>query len=165
MENNRVHSALSRRHFLALGIGLPAVGPAFAHHGWSSFDQERPVYLEGQARKVKWQNPHAEIELLLSPNMKLPADLAAREVPAQSAPVSAKALLARAVLPKRKDAVWEVELAPLTRMQAWNVPEIKAGASLAVLGFTFKDESGAAILRVEYLWLDGKTYALRSSPA
>jgi Family of unknown function (DUF6152) len=165
MDNNRVHAALSRRHFLAMGICLPAVSPAFAHHGWSSFDQERPVYLEGQARKVKWQNPHAEIELLLSTNMKLPADLAARDVPAQSAPVPAKALLAKAVLPKRKDAVWEVELAPLTRMQAWNVPEIKVGASLAVLGFTFKDETGAAVLRVEYLWLDGKTYALRSSPA
>ncbi len=49
-------------------------------------------------------------------------------------------------------------------MQAWAVPEIKPGTPLALLGFTFKNEQGAAILRVEYLWLDGKTYALRSGP-
>jgi hypothetical protein len=49
-------------------------------------------------------------------------------------------------------------------MQAWSVPEISVGASVAVLGFTFKDEKGEAILRVEYLWLQGKAYALRSSP-
>jgi hypothetical protein len=34
-----------------------------------------------------------------------------------------------------------------------------------VLGFTFANEQGEAILRAEFLWLGGKTYALRSSPA
>lgn len=155
----------ARRHFLAASISLPWVGLANAHHGWSSFDQDRPVYLEGKARKVKWQNPHAEIELVLSANLSLPAGLNTREVPPQTAPVLGKALLAKAVLPKRKDGVWEVELAPLTRMQTWNVPEIKVGATLAVLGFTFKDENGPPVLRVEFLWFEGKTYGLRSSPA
>ena len=36
---------------------------------------------------------------------------------------------------------------------------------VGVLGFTFTDEKGDAILRAEYLFLDGKTYGLRSSPA
>jgi hypothetical protein len=156
---------MQRRPFVFAGIALPLAGAAQAHHGWSSFDQDRPIYLEGKARKVKWQNPHAELELEITSALKLPADLASRELPAQSAPVDAKALLAKATLPKRSDKLWEIELAPLTRMQAWNVPEIAAGASLALLGFTFKDEKGAAIARVEYLWLDGKAYALRSSPA
>jgi hypothetical protein len=49
-------------------------------------------------------------------------------------------------------------------VQAWAIPEIKVGTPLAVLGFTFAGEKGEAILRVEYLWLGGKTYALRSSP-
>jgi hypothetical protein len=156
---------MQRRPFVFAGIALPLAGAARAHHGWSSFDQDRPIYLEGKARKVKWQNPHAELELEITSALKLPADLASRELPAQSAPIDAKALLAKATLPKRSDKLWEIELAPLTRMQAWNVPEITAGASLALLGFTFKDEKGAAIARVEYLWLDGKAYALRSSPA
>ena len=168
---------MQRRHLLlttaTLPLGTITLGTlatmsfsplAQAHHGWSSFDQDRPVYLEGKARKVTWQNPHTELELEITSGLKLPTDLATRAVPAQAAPVDGKALLAKATLPKRTDKVWEIELAPLTRMQAWNVPEIKPGAALALLGFTFKDEKGAAILRVEYLWLDGKTYALRSNP-
>ena len=156
---------MQRRHFVLASVTLPFGPLAQAHHGWSSFDQDRPVYLEGTARKVTWQNPHTELQLELAPGLKIPADLPARQLPAQSAPVDGKALLAKATLPKRTDKVWEIELAPLTRMQAWAVPEIKPGTPLALLGFTFKDEQGAAILRVEYLWLDGKTYALRSSPA
>ncbi|NJM44145.1 MAG: hypothetical protein HC858_09530 [Brachymonas sp.] len=144
---------------------IPASLAAYAHHGWSSFDQERPIYLEGKATRVKWANPHAELVLDVSGGIKLPADLASRSIPAQSAPVDAPALLKKAVLPTRKDRTWEIELAPLTRMEAWKVPEIKNGQSLALLGFTFKDEKGAAIVRVEFLWLDGKAYALRSSPA
>ena len=63
--------------------------------------------------------------------------------------------------------IWrgKIELAPLSRMQAWGVPEIKAGDALAMLGFTFTGEKGDAVLRVEYLFAGGKTYALRSSPA
>jgi hypothetical protein len=159
---------MQRRPFMLTSLALPLGGlatQAHAHHGWSSFDQDRPIYLEGRARKVTWQNPHAELDLEVSSNLKLPADLASRSLPAQTAPVDGKALLAKAVLPKRKDAVWEIELAPLTRMQTWNVPEIKAGAMLSLLGFTFTEEKGEAVLRVEYLWLNGKTYALRSSPA
>jgi Family of unknown function (DUF6152) len=144
---------------------LPASLVAQAHHGWSSFDLDRPIYLEGKAAKVKWQNPHTELMLELSPGLKIPTDLASRSIPAQTAPVDAPALLQKAQLPKRADKAWEIELAPLFRMEAWKVPEIKPGQPVAVLGFTFKDEKGSAILRAEFLWLDGKTYALRSAPA
>ena len=158
---------MKRRHFAAFSLSLPlAQIPliARAHHGWSSFDLERPVYLEGKVVKAKWSNPHAELEIEVPAALKLPADLAGRSLPAQTAPVDGKALLAKAVVPTRKDRKWEVELAPLTRMEAWKVAEIKVGAQVAVLGFTFKDEKGDAIVRVEYLFVAGKTYALRSSP-
>jgi hypothetical protein len=144
---------------------LPATWHAQAHHGWSSFDLDRPIYLEGKAAKVKWQGAHTELMLELPSELKLPADLTTRSIPAQTAPVDAPALLKKATLPKRTDKTWEIELAPLFRMEAWKVPEIKNGQQLAVLGFTFKDEKGSAILRAEFLWLDGKTYALRSAPA
>jgi hypothetical protein len=59
-----------------------------------------------------------------------------------------------------------VELAPLTRMQAWKVPEIRNGDTLGVLGFTFAGERGEAVLRAEYLWVaGGGVYGLRSGPA
>ncbi len=57
------------------------------------------------------------------------------------------------------------DLAPLTRLQAWKVDEIKPGTQVSVLGFTFAGEKGAAVLRAEYLFVDGKAYGLRSSPA
>jgi hypothetical protein len=153
-----------RREFIVAGAGLLAV-PAWAHHGWSSFDQNRPIYLEGKATKVAWRNPHAELNLEIAPDLRLPADLKQRALPAQTAPVDAAKVLAAAQLPTRKDKVWEIELAPLTRMQAWGVPEINAGDSVAMIGFTFNGESGEPVLRVEYLFVGGKAYGLRSSPA
>lgn len=154
---------MQRRLFLLASIGAP--GLACAHHGWSSFDQDRPVWLEGRVTQVRWRNPHAELELELPATLRLPPDLASRAIPAQAAGVDGKALLARAVLPTRKDRRWQVELAPLTRMQAWKVEPLEPGALVGVLGFTFQGEKGEALLRAEYLFSGGKTYGLRSGPA
>ncbi len=164
-------SPISRRHFVlatATGCAAPLLASpsaAWGHHGWSSFDQDRPIYLEGRVAAAKWQNPHAELMLDVSPGLTLPAGLARRAVPAQSAGVDGPALMAKAVLPNRKDKRWELELAPLTRMSAWQVPQIKVGDSVSAVGFTMKDEAGDAVMRVEYLFVDGKAYGLRSSPA
>lgn len=159
---------MERRYLLKTSTAFSVFSlclPALAHHGWSSFDQDRPVYLEGKVLKSVWQNPHAELHIEVMAGMKVPSDLASRALPAQTAPVNGKALLAKAVVPLRQDKHWEVELAPLTRMQAWNVAQIKPGASIAVLGFTFTAEKGEAIVRAEYLFVGGNTYALRSGPA
>ena len=158
---------MHRRHLLVAPLALSplAIGGAHAHHGWSSFDLERPLFLEGRAARVAWRNPHVELELELPGEPRLPADLASRTLPAQQASVDGPALLKAARLPARRDRRWQVELAPLTRMQAWKVPEIRNGESLSVLGFTFAGERGEAVLRAEYLWLGGGVYGLRSGPA
>ena len=155
---------MQRRLILVAGAGV-CVMPAWAHHGWSNFDAERPIYLEGKAAKVAWRNPHAEVDLELASPLTLPSDLAKRPVPPQSAAVDAAAILAKTVLPTRRDKRWELELAPLSRMQAWQVAEIKPGTPLSVVAYTLPGEKGEAIARVEYLFVDGKAYALRSSPA
>jgi hypothetical protein len=154
---------MKRRPFLLAIAALPLA--ARAHHGWSSFDQDRPLFVQGRVVSVKWQNPHAELMMELPADYKVPADLAARAVPAQSANVDGKALLSRAVAPTRKDRRWEIELAPLTRMESWKVAPVQVGATVGVLGYTFKDEKGEAVVRAEYLFVDGKAYGLRSSPA
>ena len=154
---------MQRRTLVAAPLALAV--PAWAHHGWSSFDQSRPIYLEGKAVKVAWRNPHAELDLELAAGLKLPVDLTSRALPAQTAPVDGPALLKAASLPTRKDRRWEVELAPLTRLEAWAVAEIKPGETLSLIGFTFTGEKGAAVLRAEYLFVAGKAYGLRSSPA
>lgn len=157
---------MHRRRLLVAPLVLSplAIGGAHAHHGWSSFDLERPLFLEGRAARVAWRNPHVELELELPGELRLPADLASRPLPAQQASVDGPALLRASRLPTRRDRRWQVELAPLTRMQAWKVPEIRNGDSLAVLGFTFAGERGEAVLRAEYLWLGGGVYGLRSGP-
>ncbi len=156
-------ATIARRTLLLAGAALPLA--ARAHHGWSSFDQDRPVYLAGTARQVRWRNPHAELVLQRPSGLTLPSDLASRALPAQSARVDGSALLARAALPRRQDRDWAIELAPLTRLSAWQVPQIEPGQWLELVGFTFKDEQGDAVLRAEYLFLDGRTYGMRSSPA
>jgi hypothetical protein len=157
---------LNRRHLVLAAASMPLAWPrAWAHHGWSSFDQDRPIYLEGKVVSAKWQNPHAELMIELSPDLKLPADLAQRPLPAQSASVDGPGLLAKATLPKRADRRWELELAPLTRMDSWKVAEIKPGTMVSAVGYTGKEEKGEAVMRVEYLFVAGKVYGLRSSPA
>ncbi len=154
---------MERRLFIAAAAASPAW--ALAHHGWSSFDLNRPLYLEGKAHKVRWANPHAELELELPAELRLPGDLAGRSLPPQSTAVDGAALLKAATLPTRKDRRWAIELAPLTRMAAWKVEPLKDGDSVAVLGYTFIGEKGDAILRAEYLFAGGRAYGLRSSPA
>ena len=134
----------------AAGLALRP-GSAQAHHGWSSFDQDRPLYLEGRAPRGAWRTPHT--------------DLASRAMPAQAVGVDGPALLRSARLPIRRDRRWLIELAPLTRMNAWKVAEIRTGDTVAVLGFTFAGEKGDALLRAEYLWAGGGVYGLRSAPA
>jgi hypothetical protein len=136
---------------------------ALAHHGWSSFDETKPIYLEGVVKSVKWQNPHAELMLEVN-RAAPPAALTRFAIPKQTAPVDAVTVLGTAKPPLRKDAVWEVEFAPMTRMDAWKVAPIKVGEKVAVVGYTFKDEKGTATLRVEFLIGDGKVTPLRSAP-
>lgn len=147
----------------ASGLLLPLI--ARAHHGWSSFDTDKPLWVEGKAVKVQWRNPHAEFELEIDADAKLPADLAQRSLPAQSATIDGPRLLQAARLPTRKDRRWQVELAPLSRLEAWSVAPIKVGDRVGVLGYTFSGEKGEAVLRAEYLFAAGKVYGLRSSPA
>ena len=155
---------MQRRHLLFAVLASPATA-AYAHHGWSGFDQDRPLFLQGTARKVTWRNPHAEFDLELPAEATLPVDLAKRAVPMQSASVDGPRLLAAARLPTRKDRVWHIELAPLTRLEAWKVAEIKNGERVEVLGYASPGEKGEPVLRAEYLFVGGNAYGLRSSPA
>ena len=138
-------------------------GVASAHHGWSSFDETKPIYLEGIVKSVKWQNPHAEFMLEVN-GAAPPAALTRFAIPKQSANVDAVNIIGNAKAPTRKDKVWEIELAPITRMDSWKVAPITVGEKISVVGYTFKDDKGEAILRVEFLIGNGKVTPLRSSP-
>lgn len=159
---------MHRRHFLQAGsaITLATLGPgaALAHHGWSSFDETKPLYLGGKVKMVKWQNPHAEIVITVAADAALPADLARMTVPAQTSSVDGAKVLAAAQLPRRRGD-WTIELSPMTRINAWKVPQPKVGDSVAAVAYSFPDEKGEMFARVEYLIIGGQLYGLRSNPA
>jgi Family of unknown function (DUF6152) len=143
---------------------LLAVRPAAGHHGWSGFDQERPFYLSGRIKSTRWQNPHAEVMLEVPPGLATPADLASRAVPQQQQNVDGPGLLKKATVPPDAAGVWELELAPLTRMQAWDFTTPPAGGTtIEVIGYA---PAGAAqrLMRVEYVFAAGRAYGLRSAP-
>jgi hypothetical protein len=37
--------------------------PAFAHHGWSEYDQEKPLTLTGKVKESGYEHPHGHISL------------------------------------------------------------------------------------------------------
>jgi hypothetical protein len=149
-------------------LSLPALAAApqlFAHHGWSSFDESKPIYLQGVIKSVKWQNPHAELVLDITRNATVPVELPKAPIPRQTATVDAPSVLTRATVPSRKDSAWTIELAPLTRLEAWKVEPLKVGDKVSVVGYTFKEEKGEPILRAEFLIRDSSVTPLRSGPA
>ena len=154
---------MDRRALLLAAAAAPVA--ALAHHGWSSFDQDKPVYLEGRVKTVRWANPHAEVVLVVDAGLKLPDDLARRSLPAQSQNVDGAAVAAKTRLPEAAAGDWTIEFAPLFRMQAWGVREPKAGDRIEVIGYIAPKIGDGRLLRVEYLFADGKVYGLRSSPA
>jgi hypothetical protein len=154
----------SRRQVLLMMPALAFAPRLLAHHGWSSFDETKPIYLEGVIKSVKWENPHAMLSLETTRNATAPADLPKAQIPKQTALVDTSSILTRATVPLRKDSSWTVELAPLTRMDAWKVEPLKAGDKVAVVGYTFKEEKGDPILRAEFLIRGSTITPLRSGP-
>jgi len=152
-----------RKLIPVVAVAALAATATLAHHGWSSFDETKPIYLEGVIKEVKWQNPHAEVMLEVN-GAAPPAAITRFAVPKQSASVDAVMVLGSAKPPTRKDKVWEIEFAPITRMDAWKITAPKVGDKLAVVGYTFKDEKGEPTLRVEFIVNNGKVTPLRSSP-
>ena len=154
---------MKRRYFAQLAIGALLTAPVLAHHGWSSFDQDKPLYLSGTLTQVRWQNPHTEVMLRVDAT-KLPEGMASRTVPAQQQSVDSAGILKKVQVPANAAGVWEVEFAPLSRMQAWGLSQPpKVGDRIEVIGYGLAGEN-KRLLRAEYLFINGKAYAFRSSP-
>jgi Family of unknown function (DUF6152) len=155
---------VKRRNFVYLVSGALLAAPVLAHHGWSSFDQDKPLYLSGTLTQVRWQNPHIEV-MLRADAVKLPEGIATRPVPAQQQAVDGAGILKKVQVPTNAAGVWEIEFAPLSRMQAWGLSQpLKVGDRIEVIGYGLADDRNKRLLRAEYLFVNGKAYAFRSSP-
>ncbi len=52
-----------KRAVLALFVLGSAILPLTAHHGWSSFDDTKPVTVEGKIATSKFENPHVTLTI------------------------------------------------------------------------------------------------------
>jgi hypothetical protein len=153
-----------RRMLLACAVLLTAKSTS-AHHGWSAFDQDKPIYLAGRIKAVRWQNPHAEVVIEVAAGLGLPADLASRGVPAQQQGIDGASVIRKVQVPERAAGEWTLEFAPLFRMQAWGLAEpLKAGEAIEVVGYIAPRLAKGRLVRVEYLFARGSGYGLRSMP-
>ena len=99
-------------------------------------------------------------------DVAVPADLATRPLPKQSQNVDAAAIAAKARIPPAPAGQWQIEFAPLTRMQAWGMGAgPKVGDRIEVIGYTGPEVAGGRLMRVEYVFHQGRVAGLRSSPA
>ena len=154
---------MQRRSPLAAALIAVAL-PVLAHHGWSSFNQDQPLYLAGTVKSVQWRNPHVEAVVAVADDLKLPADLAQRKMPAQRQFVDSAALLAKTRAPADAAGDWEIEFAPLSRMEAWGITPLRVGDRIDLIGYAGVPGK-PKLLRVEYLIVAGQAYGLRSAPA
>lgn len=53
----------SKRYVVALFTSVMWAAPAFAHHGWSEYDQSQALTLKGAIRASSYENPHATLVL------------------------------------------------------------------------------------------------------
>lgn len=76
---------------------------AFAHHGWSEYDEKKPLTVPGTITESSYTNPHGTIKLRATEGGK----------------------------------VWDVVLAPVSRMQTRGLTEamVKPGTVVSVLGY------------------------------
>ncbi|PAX09478.1 DUF6152 family protein [Sphingomonas lenta] len=51
------------RTILATFALLPLAAPAAAHHGWSSYDEAKPLTVKGRLEQVSWGNPHGTAKI------------------------------------------------------------------------------------------------------
>ncbi len=147
-----------------LSLALISGAPAEAHHGWSSYDLSRPVYVVGTVAQVIWQNPHVEVILDVPAGIRLPADLAQTPIPDFLERVGGRETLQKARLPAQPAKRWTLELAPISRMMQYGANRrAQVGETAAFVGYisrTVCDE-----MRIEIvIFGDGETQGLRSTP-
>ncbi len=75
--------------WVALAFAMLVAGAAWAHHGWGSYDAERPLTVTGRIAEVSYGNPHVEIvveadgkrwEVVLAPVSRMDARGATSDV-------------------------------------------------------------------------------------
>lgn len=111
----------------ALAALLTVATLALAHHGWSEYDEKKPLTVPGTITESSYTNPHGTIKLRATEGAK----------------------------------VWDVVLAPVSRMQTRGLTEamVKPGTVVTVLGYQHRKV--ATEMRAENITVDTRKVELR----
>ena len=104
-------------------LTLPAT--ALAHHGWSSYDDQKVLKVRAPLMDLKWGNPHGTAKV------------------------------------RYNNAVWDVILAPVSRMEARGLTKEMVGPGKAVVLEGYPRKDGTKEMRIERVTATGKTVELR----
>lgn len=90
------HSRTWRHALIVVACAVAFATTAAAHHGWSSYDQTRPLAVDGTVKASQWENPHGMLTLVtdaktwdvvLAPTARMQARGLTREMVAPGAKV------------------------------------------------------------------------------
>ena len=120
-----------------------AVLPAAAHHGWSSYEADKPVTVNGEILSASYENPHVTVTVkgeILSAKYENPH---------------------ATITVKGEDKVWTVTLAPTSRMISRGATKelVAAGKQISAYGYASRAEKDE--MRAERITIDGKTVEMR----
>ena len=54
---------MTTKWIAAAALAIAIAGPAFAHHGWSEYDQDKPLTLTGRIVETGYEHPHGHVRL------------------------------------------------------------------------------------------------------
>ncbi len=132
-----------RRAVLALALAaLLSVPAAEAHHGWSSYNTQVPLYLEGIVAEVQWRNPHPELVVVIEAPARA-VDPSRVALPSDATGAQLGDALARAqpVAPGR----YTLHLPPIARLERAGVSAPpRAGERLVAIAYASCSEVGTA---------------------
>jgi hypothetical protein len=151
-------TALARRAVLGLALSaLLVAGAAQAHHGWTSYNAERPIYLEGTVAEVQWRNPHPEVVVVVaSPAPAVDPSKVRPASDSEGAGVREALAKAQAAAPGR----YTVHLPPIARIERAGVSAPpKHGERLVAVAFPSCSE--AATARAAFVGLANGTSAVQ----
>ena len=83
-----------RFHKLTLAAAILVAAPALAHHGWSSYDETKPLTVDGKLTGVTWGNPHGTAKIVWQ---KKPWDVVLAPTSRMESRGLARAMLAKPV--------------------------------------------------------------------
>lgn len=158
--NRNASFSPARRKVLLQGTSLAAAAliasiagaPAFAHHGWASFNTRHAYFAAGTVTYVRWGNPHSEVHIRVE-QTELPANWKERPLPQGANEKDGRATMQSARPYGGENKELHLVLAGPSWMERWGLDrQLRVGERIEAVGFLGTAES--VQFRPVIFWLE-----------